>query len=87
MDVGAIKPIVDEVLAELGIDETRAKVETAMGAPNSEAVQIRIFDCDGRDSKAVVVDMRGKDGEESGPDEVRKRLREQLATFKEITGG
>jgi hypothetical protein len=86
MDVESIKPVVNDVLTELGIDDTRAKVETAMGAPNSEAVQIRIFDRDG-DSKAVVVDLRGKDGEVSGLDEVRQRLREQLATFKEITGG
>ena len=87
MDLESIKPLVSDVLAELGIDEDRTTVETAMGAPNSEAVQVRIFDRDGGDSKAVVVDLRGKDGEISGLDDVRQRLREQLATFKEITGG
>jgi hypothetical protein len=87
MDLEKIKPIIGDVLAELGIDEDRTTVETAMGAPNSEAVQIRIFDRDSDDSKAVVVDLRAKDGEVSGLDEVRQRLREQLATFKEITGG
>jgi hypothetical protein len=86
MDLESIKPTVSEVLAELEIDEDRTTVETAMSAPNSEAVQIRIFDREGGDSKAVVVDLRGKDGDVSSLDEVRQRLREQLATFKEITG-
>ena len=84
MDIQTIKPIVDEVLADLGIDGKQVQVETAMGAPNSEAVQIRIADASG-DSKSVVVDLRDKDGRAMNDEEIRQRLREQLATFKEIT--
>jgi len=84
MDMQTIKPIVDEVLTELGIDGKQVQVETAVGAPKSEAVQIRIADASGK-SKSVVVDLRDKEGRAMNDDEIRQRVREQLATFKEIT--
>jgi hypothetical protein len=82
MIIETIQPIADEVIADLGIDGKQVSVQAATGEPNSGAVQIRIADASG-DSKSVTVDLRDATGQMLSDDEIRQRLREQLATFKE----
>ena len=62
MDEQALKSVVLEVSAELGIPSGGVQVEPAMGAPNSDSIQVRIPDGRG-DTKAVVVGMRASAAE------------------------
>ena len=84
MNIETIKPIADEVLADLGIDGKQVTVETATDTPASDAVQIRILDAAG-EPKSVIVNLRDADGRTMNEDDIRHRLHEQLATFRETT--
>jgi hypothetical protein len=78
-----LKSLVLEVSGELGIPSDGVQVEPAMGAPNSDSIQVRIPDGRG-DARAVVVDLRDKDGNGLDENGVRERLREKLSAFKTI---
>ena len=62
MDEQELKSVVLEVFSELGIPSNGVQVEPAMGAPNSDSIQVRIPDGRG-DTKAVVVEMRASAAE------------------------
>ena len=83
MDEAAIKRVLDDVLSELGMPAESARVETAMGAPEGEAVQVRLSD-EGSGGKAVAVSLRDVDGRPLDEDGLKRRLREQLSTFRKI---
>ena len=78
-----LRRLLEEVAAELGIPAGRARIETAMSAPEGEAVQVRIADESG-DAKAVAVTLRDKEGRPLDEEGLKERLREQLATFRKI---
>ena len=84
MDEEVIRSAVEEVLEELGMAGREFELETAMAAPNSESVQIRLLGKN--DDQAVVVDLRDEKGQPIiYVDEVKDRIRRQLETFAEIT--
>ena len=83
MDEAAIKRVLDDVLSELGMPADSARVETAMGAPEGEAMQVRLSD-EGSGGKAVAVSLRDVDGRLLDEDGLKRRLREQLSTFRNI---
>ena len=83
MDEAAIKRVLDDVLSELGMPAESARVETAMGAPEGEAVQVRLSD-EGSGGKAVAVSLRDVDGRPLDEDGLKQRLREQISTFRKI---
>jgi len=83
MDEKTIRRALEEVLRELDMPEGSARLETAMGAPEGEAVQVRLTDED-PGGKAVAVslsDVNGRPLDEAG---LKQRLREQLSTFRKI---
>jgi HSP20 family molecular chaperone IbpA len=84
MDEQNVKAIVDDVIRDLDLGGRAYVVETAMGGADENKIQIR-FTEDNGDDKAVVVDLAGRDGEELGEDETRRRLRQQLETFAAIS--
>ena len=88
MDCKLVTRIITDVMSELGAGNRQWRVETAMAAPDSEAIQIRILDGSGSgDGSAVVVDLSDKDGKQlSERDKIADRIRQQLATFFKISG-
>jgi len=78
-----LRRLLEEVAAELGIPAGGARIETAMSAPEGEAVQVRIVG-DSGDAKAVAVTLRDKEGRPLDEEGLKERLREQLATFRKI---
>jgi len=86
MDCKLVTRIITDVMSELGAGNRQWRVETAMAAPDSEAIQIRILDGSG-DGSAVVVDLSDNDGKQlSERDKIADRIRQQLATFFKISG-
>ena len=83
MDETMLKRALEEVAAEMGIPAGSARIETAMGAPEGEAVQVRIADESG-DGRAVAVTLRDREGRPLDEEGVKERLREQLGTFRKI---
>jgi hypothetical protein len=83
MDQKLIERALDEVLRELGMPEGSARVETAMGAPEGEAVQVRFTD-EVTGGKAVAVSLRDADGRPLDEQGLKQRLREQISTFRKI---
>ena len=75
--------MLEEVLEELGLPVDSARIEAALGAPEGEAVQVRVTDESG-DAKSVAVSLRDKDGHVLEDEELRSRLRQQLETFRKI---
>ena len=83
MDEMTIKRALDDVLRELGMPADSARIEAAMGAPEGEAVQVRLSD-EGSGGKAVAVSLRDVDGHSLDEEGLKQRLREQLSTFRKI---
>ena len=83
MDETTIKRALDEVLRELDMPEGSARIETAMGAPEGEAIQIRFTD-EATDGKAVAVSLRDIDGRQLDEEGLKQRLRDQITTFQKI---
>ena len=83
MDEATIKRALDDVLQELGMPVDSAQVETAMGAPEGEAVQVRFTD-ESTGGKAVAVTLRDTEGRQLDEGGLKQRLREQIATFRRI---
>ena len=83
MDQTMIERALDDVLRELGMPEGAARVETAMGAPEGEAVQVRFTD-ESSGGKAAAVALRDADGRPLDEEGFKQRLREQISTFRKI---
>ena len=83
MDQTMLERALEDVLRELEMPEGSAKVETAMGAPEGEAVQVGFTD-ESTGGKAVAVSLRDADGRQLDEEGLKQRLREQLSTFRKI---
>ena len=75
--------MLEEVMEELGLPTDSARIEAALGAPEGEAVQVRVTNESG-DGKAVAVSLRDRDGHVLEDEELKARLRQQLETFRKI---
>jgi hypothetical protein len=83
MDNQAVQSAVFDVMQQLGMGDRRFEIDTAMGSPNSESIQVRILDDTG-DGKAVVIDFKDASGSVVDGSAMRERIRKQLETFAEI---
>jgi hypothetical protein len=84
MDEQKVKAIAGEVIRELGLGQNGFVVEPAMSGAVAEDIQIRILEGDG-DGKAVVVSLADADRQALDDEGLRRRIREQLATFAAIS--
>jgi len=83
MDETTIKRALEEVLRELDMPEGSARIETAMGAPEGEAIQVRLTDA-ATGGKAVAVSLRDIDGRQLDEEGLKQRLRDQVTTVQKI---